>query len=639
MNPLEEFYKILDEGTWDLRDIDQIEKLLADLYNKIPEDQKENYRLDFKREQEAFAFSKSPEKRLTFKIAGNRKMTDETEVPFEWPDINEWNDDDFTYIKKRFEKCNNLFAFTEYGLVLYYSNNLQNNKDVTRLLTAILDLAKLYHEKSIPNEDLKHYILNFRQTLAHAFHLADNRKKDSTIQDIYRELILFSTEVHNTWDIQHKSTLRAILDLTDFATDYKKEFEKYIQLSKYLDQNYNAARELSNTYNWGAIYICDTSQRLADAIGDKRYDWQTFKAEQFEAMVQHDIETGNHAAVAFVESALAIYKQIGNSKKISDLSKRYDEVRRIFKLGEVRQELPKEETNRIFEIIRKEVAEKDSRQIIEILCFKPMYASLDKIEKMAEEAFTENSFSRFFPSSILDKYGNTVEVFVSEEEKKKFEFWQTYGFDFQIGTQTLRHFFFEALKADKINYNSVLGFLSEGWMGKSYTELFNGYEITVTPLEAISPGLKLFFDELEKWGGDNTYPANFICATDSLVTKSEYCLRFFCKLAGIPTFVDKRKNDHKIKNEKNIDELLRSLKHSEETPTGFSEDHRKFIEFVLSSKMGNNLRHRVAHGLMDAQEYTITNLILILVILLILSTYTLNPLNDESYAVPAKSAK
>lgn len=167
------------------------------------------------------------------------------------------------------------------------------------------------------------------------------------------------------------------------------------------------------------------------------------------------------------------------------------------------------------------------------------------------------------------------------------------------------------------------------YINSRFNECKNLFDYSICPMDVIEPGLRLFFDELEKWRIDNSYSPNFICATDSLVSKMEYIIRFFCKRANISTFTDKIKNSHAVKNEKNIDELLRSLKHSEENPTGFLEEHRKFIEYVLASKMGNNLRHRVAHGLMDAQEYTVTNLILLLNIILILSTYQLKNSTDH----------
>jgi len=638
MNPLEELHELIDKETWDVKQEDLFNKAFQELNGRLAEANGDDLLRKSEAERQVFAFRKGPEKGLSFKMAGIKKHEDGTEVPFEWPDIKEWTEDDFTHIRSRFDNCKNLFATTEYGLLLYYSKNLVHNKDLKKLLHALFKLAKSYLEKSLPDNDKDHYIVNFKIVLANIFHIADNRKSEKEIYNLYEKIILFTTDVHNSWDITHKSTLRSIIDLTDFAIQYKKEFQKFVDLNKYLDQNFKAALEVSKTYNWGAIYICDVSKKLADAISNKKYNWETFKAEQFEAMIQSNIDSGNLAAVTFIESALALYKKIDNKQKVAELSRRYEEVRSVFRLGEIKKELPEEETKRITEIIKKEVSEKNSHQILETICMRPMYSPLEQIQKMADEIYAENSFSRLFPSRVIDKYGNTVEVFTTEEEKRKFEFWQTYGFNFQIGTQILTHFFFEAFERGKLNYEAVIEFLSITWIGQTYHEIFNGYEYDVSPIDAIKPGLKLFFDELEKWKMDNTYPANFICSTDSLVAKTEYILRYFCKLADIPVFIDKTKNDHNVKNEKNINELLRSLENSEKNPTGFLEDHRKFIEYILASKMGNNLRHRVAHGLMDAQEYTVTNLILTLNIILVISTYKFKQTANESDTVAVKSA-
>lgn len=638
MNLLEELHIRIDKETWDVKQEDLFNKAFQELNSRLAESNEDDLLRKSEVERQTFAFSKGPEKGLSFKMAGTKKLENGTEVSFEWPDIKEWTEIDFAHVRSRFDNCKNLFATTEYGLLLYYSNHLTHNDDAKKLLQVLSELAKSYFKKFLPNDDKEHYILYFRTVLANAFHIAENRKKEKKIHKLYQDLIRFTAEVHNNWDVTHRGTLRLIIDLTDFALQYKKDFQ-IVDLTKYIDQNFKAAQEVAKTYNWGAIYICDVSKKLADAIGNTVYDWETFKAEQFETMIQSNIDSKNLAAVTYVENALALYRKIGNLEKVAELSKRYDEVRRIFRLSEIKNELPEEEAKRITEIIKKEVAEKSSRQILETICLRPMYSPIASIQQMADKMYSENSFSRLFPSSIIDKYGNTVEVFTTEEEKRRFEFWQAYDFNFQIGTQTLTHFFFDALKAGKLNFDTVLEFLSATWLGQTYHELSNGYEYDVSLMDAIKPGLKLFFDELEKWKVDNTYPANFICSTDSLVTKTEYLLRYFCKLADIPTFVDKRKNGHNVKNEKNIDELLRSLKHSEENPTGFLEEHRKFIEYILTSKMGSNLRHRVAHGLMDAQEYTVTNPILILSIILLLSTYSFKQSANESNTVSAKSAK
>ena len=46
-----------------------------------------------------------------------------------------------------------------------------------------------------------------------------------------------------------------------------------------------------------------------------------------------------------------------------------------------------------------------------------------------------------------------------------------------------------------------------------------------------------------------------------------------------------------------------------------------FIKFLLTEKAGYNLRNRVAHGLMDSNEYNIETVLLPLIIILKLGNY------------------
>lgn len=635
MEPITELYKLLDEKDWDIRDEQLINQEFQKFNDKLFEAKETSLLQKSEIERQAVAFGKYPKKvtiekngksiieiiGLHSKMSGTRKLEDGSEIPFEWPNIKEWKEDDFDHIKQRYKQVKNTYLKSEYGLVLYYSGNLIKDNEVKTLLEILFKLAQIYFNKAKQNEVKNHYILFFRSVLTNIFHIASKRQHYFDINEFTKQLITYVTDIHNNWDVKMHGTQRAIIDITDFTIEYFNLF-KEIDLKVYLDKNFEAAKEIAKTYHWGAIYISDISIKLAKKLKDTRIDWETFKAEQYEAMVDSNIETGNLAAVSFVESALTIYKKLKNKTKIEELSKKYQEIRKIFRLNEMATKLPEDESERLISIVKKEVADKEPKEILGLFALRPMYASVEKIIEMSNDQYSKQSFSKLFPTSILDKYGNTVEIFLTEEEKKKFVFWQTYGVDFQIGTQTFLNLFFEAYNANKISYESVIEFLSNSWLGKSYHEMFNGYEYDITPLNAIEPGIKSFFEEMSKWKEDERYIPNFICATDSLVSKAEYIIRFFCKLIDIPTFTDKIKNSHKVKNEKNIDELIRSLENTTENTTGFLEDHRKLIEFVLASKMGSNLRHKVAHGLMDPQEYVINHPLIMISIYIVLSQYT-----------------
>ena len=72
--------------------------------------------------------------------------------------------------------------------------------------------------------------------------------------------------------------------------------------------------------------------------------------------------------------------------------------------------------------------------------------------------------------------------------------------------------------------------------------------------------------------------------------------------------------------ERNLDEILASLEHKSFN-TNFVEEDRKYIKFVLSEKAGENLRNKVAHGLMDNFEFSIDKVVLTFSIILRLTKY------------------
>jgi len=246
MNALEKFYITLDQSGWDVKqesDINQaLQKVNETLFTEGLFEVQHLAEID----RQAFHFSKSPEKRLSFRAAGTRTMEDGTEIPFEWPDIREFKKEDFNYLLSRFKTCKNLYAKTEYSLVLFYSKKKQDNDFVIELLTSLYKLLKIYIEKARQKEDKDHYILYSRIVLENALHIANNRKENHGVGTIYKSLIEYTFEVHQSWDVKHSSSLRTIIDFTDFAVQYFKDFKQYIDVNKFIDKNWQVANFLHN---------------------------------------------------------------------------------------------------------------------------------------------------------------------------------------------------------------------------------------------------------------------------------------------------------------------------------------------------------------------------------------------------------
>lgn len=612
MNALEQFYSDLDLRGWDVKQESDINKRLQDVNNTLSELKLLDVQRLAEIDRQAFHFSKSPEKRLSFRAAGTRTMEDGSEIPFEWPDIREFKKEDFDYLYNRFKATINIYAKTEYGLVLFYSKNRQDNDFVIELLNSLFELLKTYIEKAKPNDDKDHYIIYSRTVLANALYIANNRKEVAEVETIFKALIKYTFDVHQSWDVAHSSTLRTIIDFTDFAVQYFKDFKQIVEVNKFIDKNWEAAKALTNTYVWGAIYVTDISIRLSRKLGSDIKDLLYFKAEQYEKLSTE--RKGDLAPVSFVEKAMSIYKSLKDEKNLNRLQQEYQKLRTEFHLGEVRQEMPQDETQRIMELIKKEVKEKSEEDIVKTFLLTPMIRPLDDIKKWSEDSFKERMLQDMLPVSIQDKFGNTVAQYISDEEQTKFSLLRTYEFHMQIASQTIIQYFVEAFRADKISANSIISLLNQTWMGEDVSRRSNGRDINFSYIKLIESGINLFFDELIKWKADPNYFPNFVSATDSLVLKAEYFLREFCYFLGIATFKPNPKQQGII-TEKTLDNLLDDLEGK------ISDNDHFFIKYILTEKAGYNLRNRIAHGLMDNVDYGLEYPILSILIILKLSNY------------------
>jgi hypothetical protein len=287
-------------------------------------------------------------------------------------------------------------------------------------------------------------------------------------------------------------------------------------------------------------------------------------------------------------------------------------------LGEIRQEMPQDETQRILALIKKEVSESSEEDIIKTLLLTPMIRPLTDIKKMSEESTKDTVLLNMMPKSVLDKFGNRIAQYSTDDKRKEFALLQTYELHMQIARQTIIRYFIEALRADKLSSSGITNFLLQTWMGKETSRTINGEVVNFSYIQIVESGINSLFQELTRWKTDINYFPNFISATDSLVLKVEYFLREFCHFLQIPTFKPKP-NDEAIVMERNIDDILSDQIIKEI----LTENDHFFIKFILTEKAGYNLRNKVAHGLMDNIEYVLDYPVLALIIILKLSNYQL----------------
>jgi hypothetical protein len=315
---------------------------------------------------------------------------------------------------------------------------------------------------------------------------------------------------------------------------------------------------------------------------------------------------------------LNLYSKAKSYTDVERLEKRYKELRGMFRIGETKMDLDAEYVEEMKSKIIESVAKYSPEEIVLELSMFSMLRPLIEIRKENEAYKANAKLSSMLASSILDKFGNTVERFYSEEEIEERNLLQTYGLFMQMAIQTVTGFIFEAIKAKKLSFETIMHFLKDSWLNEPVERVYNGYQEKVVPLQVIEPGLKILFDEFLRINNEQIFSSAIIPAVDSLTLKVEYIFRFLCERLGIPTFKKVvRKNSADVIMERNIDDFL-----SELIPeNGFPEDDKYFMKYILTEKSGWNLRNRVAHGLMDFSEYNFADGIGLLLIILRFGTY------------------
>lgn len=634
MNTLEKYLKKIDESSYDCKDVHTINSEFQQVCKQLFEEGKRDIAAIADIDRQVFSVQKSFDKKkdnekgiingLSWQMSGTQTLEDGSQVPLYWPDVTKYTQQDFEYFEKRYNDCKNLYAKTEYGLMVYFGEKTatsRHNDFKRQLCNELFQLSKEYHAKANKSGEKNHYVLHFFQSLRMAFGVAEK----SNLEPELTNLIKYIFETHQNWDITKDGTLRILLDLSGLLSDYFGLSNKLIDFQKIVNKNLEGAEELEKTYLWGAMYTIDRNIAIEQKRNKPVADLLKYKARLYEKLATEAESKSNLACVSFAENALRIYQQIKLPDDICRLEKYYSELRGKFRLSEIRQELPKEHVDNMNERILKAVADNNERGIIYHFITSPWYDSIQNIKDRSIEMSKHSVLLSMLPTSIMDKFGNTVDVFYTDEEKEKFNFWNSYTFNFQIGTQTMLRFFIEAYKARKLSYASVISHLESTWFNEVIVRNYHGQAVDVKPIDTLKPGLIRLFEELDSFFVDNTYQCDFVTVTDSLTLKVEGLLRYFCEKIGIATFKTRQKGSDRLVMEKLLDDLLADIAHEPplkpEQKTNFDEEDRILIKYVLAEKAGLNLRNAIAHSLMDVFEYSFEHVVVLFCIIIKLSKY------------------
>ena len=251
MTALEKYIIRLDESSYDCEDVHIINSEFQQVCKQLYEEGKEEIAAIADIDRQVFSVQKSFKKKpdnekgiingLSWQMSGTQTLEGGSQVPLYWPDVTKYTRQEFEYFEKRYNECKNLYAKTEYGLMVYFGEKTDTSKHHNfkrQLCNELFQLSKEYHSKAEKGGKKNHYELHFFQSLRMAFGVAEksNLKPELTI------LINYTYRTHQDWDITQDDSLRILLDLSGLLSDYFSSSNSLIDFQKVVDKNLEGAK-------------------------------------------------------------------------------------------------------------------------------------------------------------------------------------------------------------------------------------------------------------------------------------------------------------------------------------------------------------------------------------------------------------
>lgn len=621
LNAYEEYLNKLDSSSYGQNDSHMINGEFQEVIGKLVDAGLDDIALKADLDRQVFSVRKSfdnidDESRgtirgLSWKMSGTQQITDGSEIPIYWPDVRSYKNEDFEFFEERYKACKNVYAKTEYGLMVYFGQKTdysKRNEFKTQLCDELIKLANEYYTQTKAGDISQ--LGNIQHTLILAFKIASSSKLEPQLKAI----IDIMYEIHQNWDIESTNTSYIPLRFSSFMSENYGVFKEHVDFAKIISRNEYAIELVEKNNLYSAADALIINDKIKQKVGQPIDDSLRQRAEVYERIAK--LRERDMACIHFIELALNLYKQLKDEVKTNELEKLYSEKRGSFPLNQVSSPLPQAYTDAVNAFIEQTIESNSEESLLHEFINSPWYETDDSIRSLSEAV--DMGFIDLLPLAIIDERGNTIKIYSPEDGR----FWSTYSYYFGFGTITMLELFKAALMSGKLSYESTIKYLENSWLNEPIERNYNGGKVTVIPLDTIKPGIKKIFEEFQRVLEEEKYECDFVTCIDSLTLKVEGILRFFCEKLGISTFASRRSNNVTVIMEKLFDDLIADVKDTPERPTGFIEDHRTLIKYVMSEKIGWNLRNEVAHSLMQIKDYSVDKIIVLFCLILKLSAYT-----------------
>lgn len=603
---LQELYSYLEENALNLKDLQ-----VADLFKNLKDLKfRENKVEEAKRarlEQMLFDFNVMYSKNALFSNENNEiiNIFDLIEP------------DEYDYLEQRLNDTKNPLLQSHYAQILWFSPKSKYRHGI-KLVDSNFELFKKYKEELMENKDDKYSLKTFnslKNAYSMSYQLNYNKK------DFIKSEILAIIKKHNFFNDSKMGIFIIRWIWKERKNKFKNEDFNDIDLVCW-----NLAKKLANEGDiHSSIEILEYGVKIEQKLQTRNFEWNKEIASSYEMLVG-EYEKDNNSLMILKYYPLAIdkYKVINNFEKVKELEKKYTEIKKIIKFPKLSIPIDMGELIRIIEEKVDNVLKYEPYELVLFLMTSknlfPKYSELNIIiEKNAEETPILSECSKI----IIDQSGHPTKYFQTEEENKSFNLIFEYIKHLELYYKPLiTKIFLNSILKNKLSAEILINHLkNNSWIGNDLEIPLEDNKIKYNWLAGIAPAIFDYFRQIEIYMVNPDY-ANFILCIDSLVVKIEGIIRDICKFGGIITSKNDR-NDKKIKKEKDINELL----HEDKLKELLGDDDILFLKILLTERSGYNLRNKIAHSLIESNDYDIHNVHMLLLAILRLSKFDLKDKN------------
>lgn len=362
---------------------------------------------------------------------------------------------------------------------------------------------------------------------------------------------------------------------------------------------------LAQEKGWPRIYQFEVGLTYDKRCAKKTKDWNYLMAQEFEYMVN---TRNDLAIIEFANKASRLYEQTGNKEDAKRMAKKYRELAdsRQFQTVTNRKDITKQVHANLPVI--KDLVKQSFLYILDYLSRSNNILPIKRqIYETATRILSKNIFIQIGVSlSVYDSNGNIAQSFHTSEQKLDFYIHQeTYEYLRSNYYVWLGHLFEHLNEEAHWNSANLIDYFENHlWYSEDVIkQLGSGESINFKFIDLLSPGIRAYFYEIEKYKADRDYVANFQLTLESLTLRIEGIIRHIAAMNGIQThYTREDENGVFVSKEKDINMLLSNSE--TELIALVGDDLHLFLVNLLIHKNGSNLRNEIAHAFLIPQNYS-----------------------------------